>query len=121
MNLKPIFLTIPFVLLVGCASAGKQVYIASDTSLGVVGAMNTARTSGKLMLGYDRKFVAYIPKMQDEVGQGDAMATFNCTHVQIKGITVTRFYERLATGDAAIELVSKLPPTQKDTECTYSQ
>ncbi|MBI1733207.1 MAG: hypothetical protein HYR49_10650 [Gammaproteobacteria bacterium] len=119
----------------GCTSAGKYVYIASDTSLGVIGAMNTAQTSGKLIIGYDRDFIAVVPKKPASGNKatasaagtndlppdrpGDALSAFNCTHVEIKGIKVTKFYERLATGPAAIALAAADLPTTAGKECSY--
>ena len=136
--------------ITGCTLAGKNIYVASDTTLGVIGAMNTAHSSGKLIIGYDRQFIAVVPKKEssgenrsnppanppnDGTGatnpdvakaeisnspptrSGDAMSAFNCTHLEIKGITVTKFYERLATGPAAVALVSHLPPAPNGSNC----
>ena len=87
-------------MLGACTSLSKQVYVASDTSLGVNGAVNTAQTAGKLVIGYDRKFVAFVPKIIYE-GDSDVMAVYNCTHLEVQGLRITAFRERLATGDAA--------------------
>ena len=86
-------------LLCACTNLSKQVYVASDTSLGVNGAVNTAQTAGKLVIGYDRKFVAYVPKINNK-GNSDVMAVYNCTHLEVQGLRITAFRERLATGDA---------------------
>lgn len=88
------------ILLSACTSLSKQVYVASDTSLGVNGAVNTAQTAGKLVIGYDRKFVAYVPKIIYE-GDSDVMAVYNCTHLEVQGLRIKAFKEHLATGDAA--------------------
>lgn len=93
-------LLLSVTLLGACTSLSKQVYVASDTSLGVNGAVNTAQTAGKLVIGYDRKFVAYVPKINYE-GDSDVMAVYNCTHLEVQGLRITAFRERLATGDAA--------------------
>ena len=93
-------LLLSMTLLSACTSLSKQVYVASDTSLGVNGAVNTAQTAGKLVIGYDRKFVAYVPKII-YAGDSDVMAVYNCTHLEVQGLRITAFRERLATGDAA--------------------
>lgn len=93
-------LLLSVTMLGACTSLSKQVYVASDTSLGVNGAVNTAQTAGKLVIGYDRKFVAYVPKINYE-GDSDVMAVYNCTHLEVQGLRITAFRERLATGDAA--------------------
>jgi len=77
--------------------------------LGVSGNLNSTKTSGKVVIGYDRAFVAYIPKKRDDK---DVMSAFNCTDLEIDGITVTKFDERLATGKAAKALVSNLAATE---------
>lgn len=93
-------LLLAVTMLGAWTSLSKQVYVASDTSLGVNGAVNTAQTAGKLVIGYDRKFVAYVPKIIYE-GDSDVMAVYNCTHLEVQGLRITAFRERLATGDAA--------------------
>lgn len=92
-------LMLPAALLCACTSLSKQVYVASDTSLGVNGAMNTAQTAGKLVIGYDRKFVAFVPKITYE-GDSDVMSVYNCTHLEITGLRISKFREKLATGKA---------------------
>ncbi len=101
--------------LTGCATSD-HMFVASDTSLGVNGNINSTRTSGKVMIGYDRKFIAYIPQKTEG---GDAMSAFNCTSLEITGITVKKFNERLATGEAAQMLVRGLPATGAGNECIY--
>ena len=88
---------------------GKQVYVASDTSLGLIGSMNTAQTAGKMLVGYDRAFVSLVPK---KTRDGDVMSTYNCTNLEIKGLRITKFYERLATGAAAKAVVGSLTAAQ---------
>lgn len=112
-----IALLLPAAMLCACTSLSKQVYVASDTSLGVNGAMNTAQTAGKLVIGYDRKFVAYVPTTKlgargKEPEIVDAMAVYNCTHLEVQGMRITAFREQLATGDAA----KPNKPKSKDSE-----
>lgn len=108
-------------LITGCT--GNNVYVATDTSIGINGALNTAQTSGEINIGYDRKFTAYVPHKQAPDGseKGDAMTTYNCTKVEIKGTTLSKFYERLATGKAAEDLVRKLKKRDKDNDCSFEE
>lgn len=109
-------LTLSTILgLTGCASPD-HMFVATDTSLGVNGNINSTRTSGKVVIGYDRKFIAYVPQKTEG---GDAMSAFNCTNLEITGITVTKFHERLATGEAAQKLVHSLLATGAGNECVF--
>lgn len=95
-----IALLLPAAMLCACTSLSKQVYVASDTSLGVNGAVNTAQTAGKLVIGYDRKFVAFVPKKDEDADSSDVMSVYNCTHLEITGLRISKFREKLATGKA---------------------
>lgn len=109
MSMKPFGLVLASVLLLaGCDS--NQLYIAHDTVLGLNANVNQARTSGKLLFGYDRQFSILIPKSveveNEDLGTSDgkgreAMAVLSCSEVGVDGITLTRFVEHLATGRAA--------------------
>lgn len=103
----------------GCTSLEKQLYIASDTSLGVNGAVNTAQTAGKIVIGYDRKFVTVVPKMNPNA-ESDVMSAYNCTHVEIKGLRISKFRERLASGEAATNLVSNMRNGNAVADCGRS-
>ena len=88
------------------ACDANQLYIAHDTVLGLNANVNSARTSGKLVFGYDRQFGTLIPKSVDvednQNGEGrEAMAVLACSDVGVEGISLTRFVEHLATGKAA--------------------
>lgn len=89
----------------GC-STDNHVHIASDTSLGINGTLDSTRTSGKVVIGYDRKFYAYIPQASPKE---DVMSAYNCTNIVIDGIKVKKFNEQLATGAAAKKLVEDIP------------
>jgi hypothetical protein len=110
-NTSTLFLL--FALLVGCS--GKDVYVASDTSLGINGSLNTVESSGKIVIGYDRKFIAYVPLKDD---QSDAKPTYNCTRLQIKGPKLLKFYERMATGAAAEIVARNIEPSDESQDCT---
>lgn len=94
------------VALLGACEA-RQLYIAHDTVIGVNAAVNQARSSGRLMIGYDRDFVTVIPRSVDvaelgESGAGrEAMSAIACSEVEVDGVFLTRFVEHVATGRAA--------------------
>lgn len=104
-----------FSALGGCAMPGHQVYVASDTSLGVLGSMNSAQTAGKLIVGYDRAFVSLVPKTESG---SDVVSVYNCTNLEIRGLRIAHFYERVATGKAAQAVVAALDREQEsDSAC----
>ena len=47
--------------LTGC-QWGEQLYVAYDTKLGIDASVNTATSSGSIDLGYDRRFVTWVPR-----------------------------------------------------------
>jgi hypothetical protein len=112
-------------LLSGCEPS--NLYIAHDTVVGVNGAMNADQTSGHLIVGYDRKFAAIVPKSVTRpddgsgVVQRDAMSVLSCSELKVDGIFLTGFTEYLATGPAAVKFARKLagkaadPAEQKKT------
>jgi len=114
--------------LAGCG-AENNVYVASNTLIGLNAGVNSTMTSGKIFLGYERDFVAVIPKAgegtpadkeeeeeeeeddaasnevtgvhwESETGR-DLMAVLGCTDLRAKGIFVRGFTEYIATGQAA--------------------
>ena len=108
MSVKLLGLILAALTLAACDAT--QLYIAHDTVLGLNANVNTARTSGKLVFGYDRQFGTLIPKSVDaddnqngnDDGKGrEAMAVLSCSEVGVDGIFLTRFVEHLATGQAA--------------------
>jgi hypothetical protein len=106
----------------GLAACGEptQLYIAHNTVVGVDVAVDTNRQAGRLVVGYDRQFVALAPKSvppdpekpdPDCVGEPDcreAMAVLSCNEVEVDGIFLTRFKDRLATGTAAKKAATKI-------------
>jgi len=113
MKITRLLVIVVGFILCGCTLQSEQVYVASNTVLGIHGAVNTAQTAGHLVIGYDRKLVAVVPKMATE-GKSDAMSALNCTRLKIEGMKLTEFSERLATGDAA-EKIAKLKPDASST------
>jgi hypothetical protein len=90
--------------LVGCEAT--HLFVAHQTVVGVDAAVDTQMMKGHLVIGYDRNFVAIIPKSVDAssptagVAHRDAMSAIACHKVEVKGIALTQFTEYLATGEA---------------------
>jgi hypothetical protein len=97
---------------VGCSPNG--LYVASETVVGVHGRVNTEKTSGFVMIGYDRDFATIIPRSVDlpKAENADAgltarergrevMSAMGCSELEVEGIFLTKFVESLATGRAA--------------------
>ena len=97
-----------------CDTAGRHLYIAHNTVVGLDAAVNTDPPRGHLVFGYDRQFGAWIPRSvpDGETGNGavtssahsttrDAMTAIACSKVGVDGIYLTQFTEYLATGRAA--------------------
>jgi hypothetical protein len=90
------------------ACEARQLYIAHDTVIGVNAAVNQARSSGRLMIGYDRDFITVIPKSVAAAEEGEAtgtgkeaMSAIACSKVEVTGLFLTQFVEHVATGEAA--------------------
>ena len=80
-----------------------NLYVGSNTVVGVNGSMNTQQTAGHLIVGYDRRFAAVVPTsvpMEDSEVE-EAMAVLSCSELRVEGIFLTGFTEYLATGQAA--------------------
>jgi hypothetical protein len=100
-------LTMGLLLLVlaACQNAGQQLYVAHDTKLGIDASYNTAMTSGSIDLGYDRRFVTWVPQSVEINGVGDnakeAMSVIACSRLQVGAISILYYDESMATGRAA--------------------
>jgi len=104
-------MSVQCVLLAACQT--QDLYVASNTVVGVHAHLNTARTAGSIQIGYDRQFATIIPRSvvppaeQDDEGTGagvtgtEAMAVAGCSQVTVDGPFLTGFIENLATGAAA--------------------
>jgi hypothetical protein len=94
----------------GCQDSS-VLYVASHSVVGVNAAVNTAQTSGHLMIGYDRIFVTNPPKsvtIANKPGERESMAVLSCSEVIVTGIFLTSFREHLATGQAATDFAGKI-------------
>lgn len=99
----------PAFWLGGCAD---QLYVGSDTVLGIAVGYNTAREAARVDIGYDRHFVTWIPQSV-EVTTGDAtgreaMSVIGCTEVKIGNLNLQKFQESLAIGKAAEDFARNL-------------
>lgn len=107
-----------------------NLYVASNTIIGVNGAMNTEQTAGHLIVGYDRRFAAIVPKsapiVDPKTGElvpnvdpkaHEAMSVLSCSQMEVDTIFLTGFTEYLATGEAARRFaaeVAKKSPLRRD-------
>lgn len=100
-------IVLPF--LGGCEAT--NLYIAHDTVVGVNAAVNSNQTSGHVVIGYDRKFFAVVPKSVPR-GEGkdgtEAMSALSCSELEVDGIFLTRFVENLATGEAGLKFADRI-------------
>jgi hypothetical protein len=100
------------LVLGGCANWGKQLYVAHNTKLGIDASINTATSSGSIDLGYDRRFLTWVPRSVDiEEGDGKAkevMSVMACSDLRVGIITIDYYDESLATGRAAVKFAEAL-------------
>jgi len=103
------------VLALGGCNWGEQLYIAHDTKLGIDASINTATTSGSIDLGYDRRFLTFVPRsVVIEDGDGTAkevMSVMACSNLSVGIISIDYYDESLATGRAAVEFARALADT----------
>jgi len=108
--------------LAGCEAT--NLYVAHNTVVGVNGAMNADSKSGHVIVGYDRKFAAIVPKSAAPVDDGtgvppdahEAMSVLSCSDLEVKGIFLTGFTEYLATGVAAKRFAAQVKNEMKNSE-----
>lgn len=115
-------LALHLALLPACAvtvltSCGpNQLYMASHTVVGINAAVSPDQTSGWVVLGYNRTFATVIPRSVQTPGDPqthDAMSALACSSLSVKGITIKRYTESLATGDAAKSFAKRLEDSTK--------
>ncbi|MGH6892156.1 MAG: hypothetical protein ACREEP_07850, partial [Dongiaceae bacterium] len=93
-----------------------NLYVAHSTVLGVNGAMNADQSSGHLIVGYDRKFAAIVPKSVPTEDGKEAMSVLSCSDVKVDGIFLAGFTEYLATGKAAQGFAQKVVKPKDEAE-----
>jgi hypothetical protein len=78
-----------------------NLYIAHSTVVGLNAAGSVDRSSGHLIVGYDRHFGAIVPKSVPVEEGEEAMSVLSCSDMKVDGIFLAGFTEYLATGRAA--------------------
>jgi hypothetical protein len=78
-----------------------NLYVAHSTVVGLNAAGNVDRSSGHLIIGYDRHFGAIVPKSVPVKEGEEAMSVLSCSDLKVDGIFLAGFSEYLATGKAA--------------------
>jgi hypothetical protein len=104
-------------LIVGLAvsgCAGDRLLISSSTVIGIDANLDTTRTAGRVQIGFDRYFVAWLPQTVQESGGVEAMSALNCTDVIYGTLTIKKFDESLATGRAAVLFAKAIANSQVD-------
>lgn len=96
-------------MLGGCDA--NQLYMGSRTIVGINASVNPELTNGSLIVGYDRNFAAVIPRSVEDGQKQDAMTALGCSTLLVKGITIRRFTESIATGKAAQTFAEALKNT----------
>ena len=104
-------------LLTGCEA--NQLYLASHTVVGINAAVNPEQTNGWLIVGYDRSFATVIPRSvpgraEDGTPTRDAMSVLACSSLSVKGITIKRYTESVATGEAGKRFAAQLAADTKN-------
>lgn len=95
-----------------------NLYVAHSTVVGLNAAGNVDRSSGHLIIGYDRHFGAIVPKSVPVAEGKEAMSVLSCSDLKVDGIFLAGFTEYLATGRAATgfaEAVAKITDTKQKT------
>lgn len=119
---KQLLLWFPTALILNsCSYDATQLYVVHQTVIGIDAAVNNEQKAGHLLIGYDRRFLTISPKSvpmsesqksaknpQETMAPQspgpqpkDVMAVLSCSHMEIDGLFLTKFVERLATGKAA--------------------
>lgn len=91
--------------LCACQNTEQQLYVAHDTKLGIDASYNAAMTAGSIDLGYDRRFVTWVPRSVDIDAENadakEAMSVIACSKLQVGALSVLYYDESMATGRAA--------------------
>lgn len=120
-------------LLVACDA--KQLYMANQTVIGLNAAVDPEAGTGSLLIGYDRDFVALVPRSVEQretdaqgkvvldadgkprlTGHTDAMSALVCADVRFEKIWLRYYYEAMATGEAAKQFARKLSATNAEAQ-----
>jgi len=89
-------------ILGGCEA--NQLYLAYHSNVGINASVDDKLTQGHLIVGYNRDFIAVVPKsvpMDGSPDRRDAMATLVCSDLVVDGVFLKKYSENIATGEAA--------------------
>ncbi|HXV24197.1 MAG TPA: hypothetical protein VED46_08050 [Alphaproteobacteria bacterium] len=99
-------------ILGACQNAGEHLYVAHDTKLGIDASYNTAMTSGSIDLGYDRRFITWVPRSveinDEDPDAKEAMSVIACSMLQVGALNILYYDESMATGRAAKNFAKSL-------------
>jgi hypothetical protein len=115
-----IVMALMVLALGGCENWGKQLYVAHDTKLGIDASINTATTSGSIDLGYDRRFVTWVPRsVEIEEGNVDGearevMSVIACSNLRVGIVSIDYYDESMATGRAAVLFAEAIAKKRKE-------
>jgi hypothetical protein len=98
--------------LCACQNTEQQLYVAHDTKLGIDASYNAAMTAGSIDLGYDRRFVTWVPRSVEihssDTDAKDVMSVIACSKLQVGALSILYYDESMATGRAAKMLAERL-------------
>lgn len=120
MKCRPaLLLCVSLLSLAACQNWGRQLYIAHDTKLGIDASVNTATSSGTIDLGYDRRFVTWVPrsvdiKDGDDENAKDVMSVLACSELRVGIVSIDYYDESLATGRAAVIFAEGIAEKRKE-------
>jgi hypothetical protein len=106
--------TMAFLLSVlgACQNFEQKLYVAHDTKLGIDASYNAAMTAGSIDLGYDRRFVTWVPRSveidDDDPDAKEAMSVIACSRLQVGALNILYYDESMATGRAATMFAQRL-------------
>ncbi|MGE3779406.1 MAG: hypothetical protein AB7F89_19620 [Pirellulaceae bacterium] len=92
--------------------------MTAHTVVGINAQINPEQSSGWVLVGYDRSFAALVPRsVQTQANDGaptqNAMAALACSSLWVKGVTIKRYTEAIATGEAAQTFAKNLETDPK--------
>jgi hypothetical protein len=116
MRLKYLFVAAMPLAVAACES--RTLVMGARTIIGINAQVSADQTSGSVVVGYDRDFAAIVPRSVDlspppsgdppSANGRDAMAALVCSELKVEGISIRRYSEAIATGEAASTFASKL-------------
>ena len=93
------------------ACEANQLYLGYRANVGINASVDEKLTQGHLIVGYNRDFIAVVPKSVPMAGgsdKRDAMAALVCSDLVVDGVFLKKYSESIATGEAAKIFSQKL-------------